>query len=328
MPRSQRDLRKVRNLSSLDFGIQPPAQPAGIKQDDSASVGSTEVLHALDANQLAHDLSLDKNTVEDILDILSLKGALILYGSPGTGKSHIARILASSLAGGAEERILFVQFHPSYSYEEFIQGIRPEPEGGGLSYLWKDGHFKAFVDRARMSDKIHVSVLDEFNRGDPARVLGELLYLLEYRANEITLLSGDQFSVPRNVLLVCTMNTADKSVTPMDHALRRRFGWVRLRPRWNLLSQWWPPELADGITRVMTELNREINNIDLEIGSGYLRLPDGRPATVHELGRLWRTEIEPYIEDIFRDEAKRTRFSWGKVRGRFEQAAEPEAGPV
>src|SRR5262249_12562857 len=138
----------------------------------------------------------------------------------------------NALRGPVDDNMLIVQFHQSYSYEDFIQGIRPGTNDiGQLQYRVRDGVFKAFCDSARSSDKPCVMVVDEINRGNISRIFGELLFLLEYREREIPLpYDHKPFSIPSNVYLIGTMNTTDRSLAQIDYALRRRFYFYRLLP--------------------------------------------------------------------------------------------------
>src|SRR4029450_1098632 len=125
---------------------------------------------------------------------------------------------------GSPDRVSFVQFHPSFSYEDFIEGLRPSEAAEGLNYEVRPGLFKEFCRRAAGSDDTFVYVIDEINRADLGSVLGELLMLLEYRGQTIRLpYSQKPFSVPHNIILLATMNTADRSLALVDYALRRRF---------------------------------------------------------------------------------------------------------
>ena len=172
---------------------------------------------------------------------LQRKKQAILYGPPGTGKTYVARRLAQHLVATAEADDGFlelVQFHPAYAYEDFIQGIRPQTDDdGALSYDLERGRFLEFVDKAREREGTCVLIIDEINRANIARVFGELMYLLEYRDDEIALAAGGTLQHPENVRLIGTMNTADRSIALVDHALRRRFAFLELQPQYHVLTQ-------------------------------------------------------------------------------------------
>jgi 5-methylcytosine-specific restriction protein B len=245
------------------------------------------------------------------------KKQAIFYGPPGTGKTHIARELARHLIGGGTGFEELVQFHPSYSYEEFIQGIRPEPiPGGGLDYPLKKGRFLEFCDRAReVGDSPCVLIIDEINRAHLSRVFGELMYLLEYRDKAIPLAAGRSFSIPDNVYILGTMNTADRSIALVDHALRRRFAFIGVQPNMDILRRkhtgfgWVEP-----LIEILEEVNREIANPHYEVGVTFFLGENVRS----EIEDIWEMEIYPYLEEYFFDQPSRAeKFSWSNIRGRL-----------
>ena len=156
-------------------------------------------------------------------------------GAPGTGKTYVAQKLAECLAGSSK-RVRLVQFHPSYAYEDFVQGFRPTLEGGRHGFELRDGPLLDVAQGAREAgNEIHVLVIDEINRGNLSKVLGELYFLLEYRSVEMRLQYSDElFSLPENLWIIGTMNTADRSIALVDLALRRRFHFVELLGRMRL----------------------------------------------------------------------------------------------
>ncbi|MCW0192908.1 MAG: AAA family ATPase [Rhodococcus sp.] len=213
--------------------------------------------------------------------------------------------MARHLAG--PDNVTIVQFHPAYSYEDFFEGFRPTPRSDGqVGFELKPGPMRRLTDRARKHpDQLFVLVVDEINRGNLAKIFGELYFLLEYRDEAIDLMysSGDAepFTLPRNVVIIGTMNTADRSIALVDTAMRRRFGFIPLHPaqeptksvlrRW-LTARKYPQRVAD----LHLALNAAIDDPDFQIGPSYFM----RPA-VHSdggLAQVWDSAIIPLLEEF------------------------------
>ena len=184
-------------------------------------------------NVLANDLTLPVHFLEEIRALLEDKKQVIFQGPPGTGKTYVARKLAMHLAG-SEDQVTLVQFHPSYAYEDFVQGFRPTLfDNGQPGFKLTDGPLLRVARYARKHPNTkHFLVIDEINRGNIARIFGELYLCLEYRDSEMGLQysSGETFSLPCNLYIIGTMNTADRSIALVDLALRRRFYFVEFHP--------------------------------------------------------------------------------------------------
>ena len=262
-----------------------------------------------------------------IQDLLDRKGQAILYGPPGTGKTYWAELAVRNLAAlgnygvkfddllpEQRERVIGQErgalvrtctFHPSYSYEDFIEGFRPERADGSLVFSIQEGIFKTMCQSASDDPEgRYFLIIDEINRGDIPRIFGELLTLLDKpkRGSSVLLpLSGDSFAVPENVFVVGTMNTADRSIALLDTALRRRFGFIELMPDPGTLGD----TVIEGIALRpwLTALNQQVtahvgrDGRNLQIGHSYF-MSAGRP--IHEfrhLARILQEDVLPLLEE-------------------------------
>jgi hypothetical protein len=264
--------------------------------------------------QCAEDTGLKEAELTRWVRAIERKGQAILYGPPGTGKTFVAEKLARHLIGGGDGFADLVQFHPSYAYEDFMQGIRPQRVSGGLDYPTVSGRFLEFCDRAARCTGSCVLIIDEINRANLARVFGELMYLLEYRQQEIPLAGGGRFKIPGNVRLLGTMNTADRSIALVDYALRRRFAFLPLYPNFDVLRRYHQNTgvAVDGLIRVLQRVNQAIDDPHYHVGISFF-LRENLPA---ELADIWQMEIEPYLEEFFFDQrAKYEQFRWPNIQG-------------
>lgn len=282
-----------------------------------------------------------------IEEILERKGQVILYGPPGTGKTFHALMTAREMvarrvfgrtfddltpaeqrtiegdASGVSGLVRATTFHPEYGYEGFIEGYHPViGKDDRLAYERRDGVFKRLCDDARNDpqERPHVLVIDEINRGDIPRIFGELLTLVERdkRGRAVQLpLSGASFAVPKNVFVIGTMNTADRSIALLDVALRRRFGFVALMPDYSVLGNTVVAGLPLGpwLKWVNTRV-RQIVGIDgrhREIGHGYLwsnGAPVKDPGT---LVAILRDDIVPLLEEYCFEDLSRLEKILGDV---------------
>ena len=280
---------------------------------------------------LADELLVERSFLEDVVALLEDKRQVILYGPPGTGKTYLAQKLAEALAPEPSQRML-VQFHPSMSYEDFFEGYRPETAPDGqLSYRLTPGPLALLAERARRSPgRRHVMIIDEINRANLPRVLGELLFLLEYRDRQIPTLyrPDDPFELPSDLWFIGTMNTADRSIALVDAALRRRFHFVPIFPNHGamqgLLDRWLtrhqePAWVGELVAMVNEELTAELGGPHLQIGPSYFMMRNLSEAAVR---RIWAYNIEPFIEDqFFGDPAQIDRFRFDNVLARYLQTA-------
>jgi MoxR-like ATPase len=244
--------------------------------------------------------------------LLDLKRQLILQGVPGTGKTHVARCLARLVTGGREDAVRLVQFHPAYSYEEFVEGIKVRSvEVNGrhdVTYPVEDGLLCAFAaEAARRPAEPHVLLIDEINRGNLPRVFGELLYLLEYREQTVGLpYSRRGFRLPANLYLIGTMNAADRSVALVDQALRRRFSFLDMPPDAGVLAAWLrghPPTAGAGFAERVVALFERLNarlRADLgpasQVGHSYFMVPD---LDEGRLRVVWEHQVGPLLDEYF-----------------------------
>ena len=255
----------------------------------------------------AEELLCDVNDLQEIVDLLEDKGQVILYGPPGTGKTYLAQKLAEALAPEEQDRSL-VQFHPAYSYEDFFEGYRPVTDDDKqMTYELTPGPLAKLAEHAADNpEQQHVMVIDEINRANLPRVLGELLFLLEYRDKSIQVMhrSDDSFHLPKNLWLIGTMNTADRSIALIDAAMRRRFHFVPFfperEPTKSLLRKWTSENAPNQawvvalVSAVNIELEKELGGDHLQLGPSHFMKTDLNDGGFK---RVWKYNIEPFIED-------------------------------
>lgn len=267
-------------------------------------------------------LFLDQEDLESILLLWKAKKNIVLQGPPGVGKSFAAEKLAFALMEEADrDRVGFVQFHQSYSYEDFVEGYRPTEKGFEL----KAGKFVQFCRRAEADpDRRYVFIIDEINRGNLSKILGELMLLVEgdKRGSKwaMPLASGKvAFHVPPNVYLLGLMNTADRSLAVVDYALRRRFGFVDLAPQIGsdkfvalLIANGVTEAVIDRIVKRVGLLNDEIVADKVNLGPGFAIGHSyfcGKPLAGETndgwYTRIIRTEIAPLLREYWFDNLQR-----------------------
>ena len=265
----------------------------------------------------------DTSFLKEIKDLLEEKRQVIFQGPPGTGKTFVARELAGFLAGGdADNRVTLVQFHPSYAYEDFVQGFRPTPSADGqVGFTLRDGPLLRAAERARHDEGAkHYLIIDEINRGNLAAVFGELYFLLEYRGEKMQLQYSDAaFTLPENLFIIGTMNTADRSIALVDLALRRRFYFVEFRPDADpiqgVLRQWLRAkapgmEWVDGVVKRANEL---LSDSDAAIGPSYFMQDN---LTEDKVALIWKHSVLPYIEErLYGNDDVRTNFALERLKG-------------
>ena len=263
----------------------------------------------------AEETGIALKTLERWIRAINRKGQAIIYGPPGTGKTYVAERLAKHLIAGGRGIKELVQFHPAYAYEDFIQGIRPETRAdGSLNYTMVPGRFLEFCRKAETNTDAHVLIIDEINRANLSRVFGELMYLLEYRDQKVPLAGGGALKIPPNVRIIGTMNTADRSIALVDHALRRRFAFLDLFPDFNVLRRFHAGRSnleIELLVKVLSDINNQINNPHYAVGISYFLEKD----LAAQLEDIWRMEIQPYLEEYFFDQRdKASQFAWDKIK--------------
>ncbi len=253
----------------------------------------------------------------------------IIYGAPGTGKTYSTAEYAQAIISNVtldefrsihpdrkevmksynnlvkNGQIVFTTFHQSYGYEEFIQGLRPDTTSDTMNFITVDGIFKRIADKAITdTQNNYVIIIDEINRANISKVFGELITLIEEdkRWGEInqtsaTLQSGDIFAVPNNLYILGTMNSADKSISLIDTALRRRFDFVEQKPDSSLITD---PEMKNILERLNRLLADQLGNSDLLIGHSYFM-----NKSISDLPKVLNNNIIPLLYEYFYDNKKK-----------------------
>jgi 5-methylcytosine-specific restriction protein B len=301
----------------------PPGATDPIETPPSADGETTLPGQEPTLDDLAAATFLPVTDLQEIEALLRERRQIVFEGPPGSGKTYVAELVARwfaglPLGGPTNDQFELVQFHQSYGYEDFVQGIRPETDPSGqLRYRVRDGIFKRLCEiAARNLDRPHVLVIDEINRGNTARIFGELLLLLEYRDKRARLPyaapdAGDEayLSIPENLYVIGTMNSTDRSLAQVDYALRRRFYFRRFQPVENgrapVLDGWLakhdvPDADRQRLARAFVSLNRLIEehlSADFQLGHSYFMVPD--IATSTGLDRVWRRAVRPLMEEYF-----------------------------
>ena len=263
-----------------------------------------------------NEVYMDEDTYNTLTELLEAKYNVILQGAPGVGKTFAAKRLAYSIMGQKDtSRVAMVQFHQSYSYEDFIQGYRPSKDGFEL----ENGTFYKFCKEAEDdNERPYFFIIDEINRGNLSKILGELMMLIEKdkRGEKIKLLySNEWFTVPQNVRIIGMMNTADRSLALMDYALRRRFAFFDFAPAFssegfkNYLAEKNSQKLESLITAVES-LNNTISS-DESLGDGF-RIGHSYFCTDGEITDEWlksvvEYEVIPLIKEYWFDEPTKVR---------------------
>jgi MoxR-like ATPase len=288
---------RLRNLFEPHFGADLWAMREFIRFLWWERSNATETPSSV--QELADQLRVPPDFVAEVLELLDDKRQVVFYGPPGTGKTFVALAIAEHLTD--DSAIEIVQFHPSYSYEDFVEGFRPTESG---AFRIVEGPLRRLAAAAIAEpDKPHVLIIDELNRGNVAKVFGELYFLLEYRDRSVTLqYSSEPLRLPPNLYLIATMNSADRSIGLIDAALRRRFHFVSFYPSDDHLRRVLPswlaehsPELA-WLAPVLDRTNALLGDQHLAVGPSHFLKKD---LTDKGARRIWTYSVLPYLQDQF-----------------------------
>ena len=325
---SAQDQSQAAEQQAENLYIDPPTPPPSAEAGASAVSAVAEAPAAYASPPPAYteqdalaELFISREELAAALAGLRRRRALLLQGPPGTGKTFLARRLAWLLLGARDERrIELVQFHPSYGYEDFVLGFRPGAEG---QFGLVPGVLPLLCQRAAQDpERPYFLLIEELNRGNVARIFGELLVLLEpaqrgpahalrlpYAPPEAPL-----FFVPDNLYVIGTLNLADRSLAPLDYALRRRFAFVSLRPQFGpplqalLRAAQVPENLIAQLTERLADLNQVITD-DAELGpdfavghSYFCAPPPTPPEAANWLRLIFEQEIGPLLADYWREQ--------------------------
>jgi 5-methylcytosine-specific restriction protein B len=275
---------------------------------------------AYDKQNFLEEVYLTESDYDTLTDLLNKHKNLILQGAPGVGKTFIAKRLAYSIMGVKDEsRVRMIQFHQSYSYENFIMGYFPTKEG----FEVVEGTFYKFCEDARNDDnnKPYFFIIDEINRGNLSKIFGELLMLIEAdkRGESLRLLyRGENFSVPENVHIIGLMNTADRSLALIDFALRRRFKFFTIKPAFDNESFREHLDIVNNpklnsLIDVICKLNNEISS-DTMLGVGYQIGHDSFCDDKYDdvsLQNIVEYTLIPLLEEYYVDEPNKAN-EWSK----------------
>lgn len=285
------------SLSEADFNLI-------CKKMDGNEMSSSNEL-----KKLAKNTHMKEEFITEIENELNEQKQIIFAGPPGTSKTFFARKFAEYFTGN-KDNIEIIQFHPSYNYEDFVEGIRPkiEKKKNVSGYEIKDGILKKSNIKAFVHEKSKiVLIIDEINRGNISRIFGELIYLLEYREDEIKLTYSSErpFKLQDNLYIIGTMNTADRSIALMDYAIRRRFAFFEFKANSEVLSKWMDEKgISKKIKNKVVSFMDEINNIiaqsslgeECQIGQSYF-MKDNIDKT--KLEKIFNYKILPLLKEYY-----------------------------
>lgn len=272
-------------------------------------------------NNFLDDVFIKSEEYTKLRSLLLAKKNIILQGAPGVGKTYSAKRLAYSIIGEEDRtKVEFIQFHQNYSYEDFVMGYKPKEDGG---FELRRGVFYNFCRKAQSDpDKKYFFIIDEINRGNISKIFGELITLIESTkragmpeaASAILPYSGDEFSVPSNVYILGTMNTADRSIALMDTALRRRFQFVEMMPDSDVLRKIHADKVEDlDVAAMLDKINERIEYLyDREHTIGHAFFTDLKDdATLEKLQSIFEKSVIPLLQEYFYEDYQKIQLVLG-----------------
>lgn len=326
------------SLGDSDERLTDAETPRGVEllsggEPDPNDVRSARLRPEHPIERVAHKTGRSVELLRSFVRAIERKGQAVLYGPPGTGKSYLARELARHLVGGTDGFTRQLVLHASTTYEDFVQGYRPVMKSDGtVQWPLVRGRVVLFAEQAARRDGPCVLVLDEMQRADVPRVLGELVHLLEYRGEPMPLGVGEMpFLLPHNVRVIGTLSTSDPHAAAADQVLRRRFAFLRITADVDVVRRFHrgrdplaPPDAdertrlgfsLDGLIAVLARIDHAIGDADRALGITYFLRPD----LGAELEEIWRYEVEPMLELLLPSRAEMARFRWESVRHKLEE---------
>ena len=295
--------------------------------DDSQEEIETEDidLKPYDAKKFLEEVYLEDNDYYDLINLIKEKKNVILQGAPGVGNTFAAKRLAYSMLGYIDKsKVQLIQFHQSYSYEDFIEGLRPKQDSDGFEI--KKGVFLEFCEKAKNDNNDYYFIIDEINRGNISKIFGELFMLIENdkRGIELKLLySNKNFSVPKNVYIIGMMNTADRSLALLDYALRRRFAFFKMKPNFTNekfieYRESLNSEKFNNLISAVERLNEDIR-LDDSLGEGFCighsYFCNKKLVNDRVLSNIVEYELIPLLEEYWFDNNSKVKDWSERLRG-------------
>ena len=321
-------IKGIPELQQMEFLVNPNGSFFKLTEEEYNAIisiirqNNDEEVESLDVpdytrTDFLNEVYMDEANFEELVELLKAKKNIILQGAPGVGKTFCAERLAYSIMGKKDaRRIKTVQFHQSYSYEDFIMGYKP----AGETFKLRNGVFYNFcIEATNNPGQEYFFIIDEINRGNLSKIFGELLMMIEkdYRGKEITLAYTDQgFHVPENLYIIGMMNTADRSLALIDYALRRRFSFFDMKPGFesegfkNHIKSIGSVKL-EKVINIISELNANIRDDDslgygFEIGHSYF-CGKTEAMTDSHVRRVVKYDIIPTIQEYWFDNEKKAK---------------------